>query len=236
MKKLVISLFIVGFVSISINAQISSENLIKERKNELKALENADLPDKEKAQRMKEIDKLYKDLIAKAIEAETPSLPSPSEKTKLGTELVLNSPNGIFKSKNYRNPKESAEAYALVADANSRSQMMNAVANSISTDNGKIEATNDPYNTGFEGAFFNRYRNQMVDITIIGINNSYRKTFSVRANSVQYIRLLPGNYRVIAKGERDSKPGEIIITVDGFKDFRGDDGKDYIFGANIGRS
>lgn len=234
MKKYLVFLFVIIIGLNSLVAQSSVDSLIKERKTELKNIENADLPDKEKISRMKEIDLFYKDLIEKAIESDRPSFPNPAAVPNLGTEVVLNSPNGSFKTKNYRKPTENSAAYKEVVIANAQANLMNAVANSVQNENGKITST-DPYNTGFEGAFFNRYRNQRVDITIIGIDNSYKKVLSIAPSSVQYLNLLPGTYEVIAKGDKDSNPGRIIITVNGLKDFRGDDGKDYVFGANIGR-
>ncbi len=235
MKKLVISLFIFIIGLISSVAQ-SSANLIEQRKAELKNLENADLPDKEKRERMKEIDNFYKPLIEVAIKNEGSTTPTSTSQKGIGTSLVFNNPNGGSVQSNNYSIEKTAQAYATIAYANAYSELVTAVANNITTDGtGKIETTVDLYNQGFEGAFFNRYKNQKINVTITG-NNGYVKTFSISANSVQYIRLLPGIYKVSAQGERDSRPGEKIITVDGLKDFRGDDNKDYDFGANVGRS
>jgi len=232
MKKIVVFLMLSGLFFTAFS-QVSSADLLKKREKEIRATNKENVNPELKQAAIAAIDSFYMPLVREAIKNESTSGTKISEeKNLLGeTRLSYNGNQGNVSSRNSSVIK-SAEAYSTMAYADANLIISKKIAESISTTN---TFDNDYYNLGFEGAIHNRYRYQIVDIEITGKN--YRKTIPVKPNETVFLNLLPGKYIISAKGERDSNPGIIEIDVEpGIKDFRSDNGKDYVWGANVGVS
>lgn len=236
MKKLTMALVvffsIFSFLSYS---QISSTDLLKQRQKEIEKVIKQKLDPETEGSRIDSINSFYERLTKEVLKKESFSKPE-KERSFLGqTSLSYNGNQGTVYSRNSSVTK-SAEAYSTMAYADANLIISKKVAESISTDNNQINTSNY-YNYGFEGAICNRYRYQKIDIKIKGIGNNYDLVASVDANETFFANLLPGSYIIYAKGERQNQWASVTVDVKpGEKDFISDNGKAYVWGANVGVS
>jgi hypothetical protein len=231
MKRLIILLALITIILSGFSQSV--KELMDERDKKIENLEYSSMNNKELIKERERIINEYAALIEKAMNPAPPVVSTPTPKVSLGNEVVLKGSNGTFKTKNYKNPVDNANAYAIVSNAIDRSKIIDKI---VIDSSGKLDNIDDSYNqVGFEGVFYNRYTDQMVDVFITEVNGGYKKSFTILANSVQYLKLLPGKYKIEVRGEKYWY-GENYFDVGPERDFQGLDRKNYYFGAIIGKS
>ena len=197
------SLFFTAF------SQVSSADLLKKREREIKATNKENVAPEEKQAAIAAIDSFYMPLVREAIKNESNSGTKVSEeKNLLGeTSLSYYGDRGNFSSRNY-SVKNSASAYATVATADANAYFVRSMAEKT-----KIKAEEN--SAGLEGLIINRYSYQELTVIIerTDVNTIPSQTFLLGRNQTLSVYLLPGSYKAIVKGERDSKSSETYFTV-----------------------
>ena len=225
MKKILLSVIVVlsfSFIFVNVNAQ-SSKELLSKREKEIKKAKKAGASPTE----IEDINAFYAPFIEMALTNE--KTPNRSNNKTYGSAINFEGRRGTFNGGSM-SLKNGADAYATVILSESTAEINHANARLINkmADNleegGKMSAPD--LSLGLEGIIINRYRYQELTVTIVGLTNSFEKTYLLRKGESVVDHLLPGRYRASVKGANDRGPGIKEFEVSPHK-------TDYAIGTNV---